>query len=112
MYDPWISAVNQAPVRREDREAVPLTRPIVLKNRPIAVEVISVFAGGAPVRFHWTGDEHLVDRFWRPERIETGWWRGADVRRDYYVVDTITGHRFWLFRDLMGDGWFLHGEFG
>jgi len=112
VYDPWIAAVNQTPARKEDREAVPLTRPIVLKNRPIPVEVISVFTGGAPVRFHWDGRGHLVERTWGPERIETGWWRGADVRRDYYTVESTTGHLFWLFRDLMGGGWFLHGLYG
>ncbi len=28
-----------------------------------------------------------------PERLETGWWDGGDVRRDYYVVETAQGQR-------------------
>jgi protein ImuB len=34
-----------------------------------------------------------------PERIESGWWDGRDVRRDYYVVQTPGGSRAWIFRD-------------
>jgi protein ImuB len=33
------------------------------------------------------------------------------VRRDYYRVETAEGHRFWLFRDLVGGRWHLHGSF-
>jgi protein ImuB len=48
-----------------------------------------------------------------PERIETGWWDGHDIRRDYYVALTRTGVRLWLFRERPpGRGWFLHGVFG
>ena len=50
-------------------------------------------------------------RHWGPERIETGWWRRACMRRDYYRVETTAGLRFWLFRDLDDGGWFLHGSF-
>jgi protein ImuB len=32
-----------------------------------------------------------------PERIESGWWDGGDVRRDYYVVETSLGQRAWAF---------------
>ncbi|MGH8244550.1 MAG: Y-family DNA polymerase [Steroidobacteraceae bacterium] len=48
-----------------------------------------------------------------PERIETGWWDGHDVRRDYYVALTCAGVRLWVFRERPpGRGWFLHGVFG
>jgi protein ImuB len=48
-----------------------------------------------------------------PERIETGWWDGHDVRRDYYVALTRAGVRLWIFRERPpGRGWFLHGVFG
>ncbi len=48
-----------------------------------------------------------------PERIETGWWDGHDVRRDYYVAWTRAGVRLWIFRERPPDGgWFLHGVFG
>jgi len=35
-----------------------------------------------------------------PERVESGWWDGGDVRRDYYVVETGTGQRAWAFRGV------------
>ena len=37
--------------------------------------------------------------------------RGQDVRRDYYLVETTAGERFWLFRSLDKDSWYLHGTF-
>jgi len=43
-----------------------------------------------------------------PERIESGWWDGEDVRRDYYVACDRRGERLWIFREH-GGGWFLHG---
>ena len=48
-----------------------------------------------------------------PERIETGWWDGKDVTRDYFIARHPGGRRFWLFRERRGGGeWFLHGAFG
>jgi protein ImuB len=48
-----------------------------------------------------------------PERIESGWWDGADVRRDYYVAGDARGARFWIYRECGGARkWFLHGIFG
>jgi protein ImuB len=50
-----------------------------------------------------------------PERIESGWWDGADVRRDYFIADTPAGETVWIYRDHrygIDDGeWFLHGLF-
>jgi protein ImuB len=46
-----------------------------------------------------------------PERIETGWWDGADVRRDYYVAINRQGARLWIYQDLRSSGWYLHGIF-
>ncbi len=50
-----------------------------------------------------------------PERIESGWWDGADVRRDYFVARTPTDETVWIYRDHrygIEDGeWFLHGWF-
>ena len=47
-----------------------------------------------------------------PERIESGWWDGGDVRRDYYRVETRAGQRGWAFRTVGNDGpLLLHGWF-
>lgn len=48
-----------------------------------------------------------------PERIETGWWDGRDVRRDYYDARTPDGLRLWVYRERGREGdWWLHGVFG
>ncbi|HEY5307681.1 MAG TPA: hypothetical protein VIK97_04160, partial [Casimicrobiaceae bacterium] len=50
-----------------------------------------------------------------PERIESGWWDGGDVRRDYFVAASPHGEIQWIYRDHrygIEDGeWFLHGIF-
>jgi protein ImuB len=46
-----------------------------------------------------------------PERIETGWWRGQTVCRDYWRVEIETGQSLWIYRDLRQKRWFLQGEF-
>jgi protein ImuB len=48
-----------------------------------------------------------------PERVESGWWDGADVQRDYYTAQTSRGARLWIYRECTGArGWFLQGVFG
>ena len=48
-----------------------------------------------------------------PERIETGWWDGDDVRRDYYIARNRRGARLWVYQDLRSaTDWYLHGIFG
>jgi len=48
-----------------------------------------------------------------PERIETGWWDGHDVARDYFVALGTAGARLWIFRERrQPERWFLHGVFG
>ena len=47
-----------------------------------------------------------------PERIETRWWAGQSIRRDYYVARNHHGSNLWIFRDLdRQSGWYLHGIF-
>ncbi|CDZ96010.1 Y-family DNA polymerase [Pseudomonas saudiphocaensis] len=47
-----------------------------------------------------------------PERIESGWWDGADIRRDYYLIQTRSGQRGWAFRNVGSQGPLqLHGWF-
>ena len=35
----------------------------------------------------------------RTERIESGWWDGRDVRRDYFVAQSPKGETVWIYRD-------------
>lgn len=46
-----------------------------------------------------------------PERIETGWWDGEDVSRDYYIARNPQGARLWVFLERRRREWFLHGLF-
>lgn len=47
-----------------------------------------------------------------PERIESGWWDGAEVRRDYFIARDERGTQLWIFRELSGERrWFVHGVF-
>jgi protein ImuB len=47
-----------------------------------------------------------------PERIESGWWDGAPVSRDYFRIATAQGLRLWAYRERPPrDGWFVHGLF-
>lgn len=48
-----------------------------------------------------------------PERIESGWWDGGDVRRDYYLLQTACGRRAWAYQAVgEGDRLMLQGWFG
>ncbi|AVE04231.1 DNA repair nucleotidyltransferase [Pseudomonas palleroniana] len=47
-----------------------------------------------------------------PERIESGWWDGADIRRDYYLIRTRAGQQGWAYRTVgEPDGLWLQGWF-
>jgi protein ImuB len=47
-----------------------------------------------------------------PERIEAGWWDGAEVCRDYYVAANPRGETFWIFREHRdAQAWYMHGVF-
>ena len=47
-----------------------------------------------------------------PERIESGWWDGGDVKRDYYLVRTRLGQHAWAYCAAGESGAFmLHGWF-
>lgn len=47
-----------------------------------------------------------------PERLETGWWDGQRVNRDYYRACNAAGETVWIYRDhRASSAWFLHGLF-
>ena len=46
------------------------------------------------------------------ERIESGWWDGQDIARDYFIAETASGSRYWIYHELDGQRrWFLQGVF-
>jgi protein ImuB len=118
------SAAKKAPSRKQKQSAVdlrqeknpatfPAARPLQLFQPPLPLEVISLAPDGPPQVFRWRGEVQRVAWYWGPERIETGWWRGQSVQRDYYRIETETGLRYWLFRQRMTPrAWYLHGAFG
>jgi protein ImuB len=78
-------------------------RPLWLLTKPLALQQ----AQGRP---RYKGGLHLEGE---RERIESGWWDGFDVRRDYFVARSGNGERFWVFRTRDGErAWYLHGVFG
>ena len=112
--------------------AAPQRRPIWLLPQPVRLETLAVVDSAPnnhadassmpPARFRLAAQQgshlHEVVKAHGPERIETAWWRGPTVRRDYYVVETAAGARYWIFRRLgrgpanrSGGEWFLHGTF-
>jgi protein ImuB len=48
-----------------------------------------------------------------PERIESQWWEGSGVARDYYHATDVHGIAVWVFRERQPPHrWFLHGLSG
>jgi protein ImuB len=88
-----------------------LSRPLCLFPQPLPLAVVAAVPDGPPRVFTAGGVQQKIERAWGPERIQTGWWRGPGVGRDYYRVETATGQWFWLFRRLDDGRWFLHGAF-
>ncbi len=79
----------------------PRQRPLWLLPEPIHLDSVS----GRPVC------EGELDFESGPERIESGWWDGAGVARDYYVVRRDDSVRLWIYRERRSKSWFLHGIF-
>jgi protein ImuB len=110
-YVPLVGAGGTSPQRLKN-EAVPSgPRPLRLSPRPIEVSATAIVPDGPPIAFRLRGTRHAVAESVGPERIETGWWRGPHLKRDYYRVTTEKGRRFWLFRERNTRRWFLHGWF-
>jgi protein ImuB len=86
-------------------------RPVRLLKRPVPVRVIALAPDGPPTWFELNGRAQRVIRACGPERIETAWWRGPDVRRDYFRVLTEAGRHYWLFHTLDQGRWYVHGLF-
>ena len=94
-----------------DGGTLPITvRPLILFSSPEPVRVTATSSDGIPESFYWQ-QQQQVARSTRVERISTGWWQDSGTtHRDYCLLETTGGSRFWLFRDRAGQ-WFLHGLF-
>ena len=88
-----------------------MRRPLRLFPKPIRLETVNAEGTTPPASILWQGQSRRVGRRWGPERIETGWWRGPMVQRDYYRIEIETGERLWIYCDLESGQWFLHGDF-
>lgn len=75
-------------------------RPFWLLETPRPIDEI----GNVP---HYDGPLALLSG---PERIESGWWDGADVKRDYFVARNGSDALLWIYRER-DSGWYLHGIF-
>lgn len=78
------------------------SRPVWLLPVPQRLPLVA----GQPA---WHGRLHLEQG---PERIESGWWDGDDIRRDYYRASNPQGAMLWVYHDLRSQGWYLQGVFG
>ncbi len=88
---------------REEAEAGKVgLRPFWLLAAPRPIAEV----GAVP---HYGGPLKLVAG---PERIESGWWDGSEVARDYFVAQTSEHALVWIYRARgAAGGWFLHGLF-
>ncbi len=77
-------------------------RPLWLLDRPKPLEEISAVP-------HHEGPLELLAG---PERIESGWWDGDGVARDYFIARMQSEALVWIYREWRGEGgWYLHGVF-
>jgi protein ImuB len=78
------------------------TRPVWLLQRPQRL----VAEAGKPTL------QGRLELIAGPERIETGWWDGEPVNRDYFVAANPVGETYWVYRELREPAaWYVHGVF-
>ena len=85
-----------------ERNTAAAARPLWILPEPLRLD-------SAAARAHYQVPLRLRSG---PERVESGWWDGRDVGRDYYIAVAGRGERLWVFRNRPDDAWYLHGLFG
>ena len=92
------------PLRGETLPLSGMPRPLWLLDQPVAL-------AERDQRPWWRGPLTLIAG---PERIETGWWDGHLVERDYFVAEGESTGWVWIYRtrSVEAGGWFLQGVFG
>jgi protein ImuB len=108
--EPWLARRRLRATSPQPDVVFP-PRPIRLLPQPRPIQVLTIAPQGYPQCFDDQGTESRVVRSRGPERIETGWWRGPSLVRDYFHVETETGTHAWIFRNLRSRRWYLHGWF-
>ena len=99
-----------------------IPRPLLLlPHAEPAEDVVALVPDGPPRRFGWRGMTYEIAGAQGPERIGAEWWRSphgvSQPTRDYYLVEDVSGHRLWLFREgiygreTAAARWFVHGLF-
>jgi protein ImuB len=89
--------LNDAPGVSEGMIDQGMPRPLWLLDEPLSLPPPEILQG--------------------PERIESGWWDGKGVARDYYVARQRVGARhspgarLWVFQERQSKRWYLHGVF-
>lgn len=86
-------------------------RPSRLLKTPQLLQVISSIPDGPPRRVFYREQAVDIQYYWGPERIESGWWRMKDIKRDYYRIELESGQHWWIFRDRTSERWFVQGFF-
>ena len=106
----WQQAWPMAPSAAEPvPDAAAPRRPLGMLSQPQPLAAICDAAGRVRQLLHEGRDLALVSG---PERIESGWWDGGDVARDYYIACAADGARWWVFRECGAPRrWFVHGCF-
>ncbi len=107
----WVDRATVAATADEPHRATAAFRPMCLIAPPRPLLVMGPSDSRPPARFGYEGTIYETHRWWGPERIETGWWRGAAARRDYFRLETHDARRLWVFRCLDQNRWYLHGWF-
>jgi protein ImuB len=90
--------------RMTDAEAIDhgMLRPVWLLNEPLPLD--------EPLSMpQWHRSSVVLEQ--GPERIESGWWDGKGVARDYFVASQPHGARLWVFQERQSKRWYLHGVF-
>lgn len=117
-FEPLVGQVRQRGYRtpRHPNAISPLQRPVIMHAQPVEIRAVAVDGTQhrtclVPAVFVCEGKRLVVQRHWGPERIETAWWRGPTVRREYWRIETESGRWLWVYRNLQNHHWYLHGEF-
>ena len=106
-YPPWLEKRSSSVPETTTISSRLRCRPLRLLRAPQPLSVGHLSAEGLPTHV----DRSPVVRINGPERIESGWWRASDAKRDYYRLDLANGASLWVFCDRSSDRWFLHGLF-